>query len=124
MTKQEMFDKVYIGLLNQKFERSMKNYGEMSTCAYRGDGGMKCAAGHLIPDEEYKSDMDVSPSTLTQLRSEGLLPKCFQSLSQDDFIFVQKLQNVHDSSYTPSAMKHAIREFAAKHNLTIPKGMK
>lgn len=116
-----MFDKVYIGLHNQKFERSMKNNGEMSSCAYRGDGGMKCAAGHLIPDEEYKSDMDVLSCTLMQLRSEGLLPKCFQGLSQDDFIFVQELQSVHDSSYTPSAMKYAIEEVAAKHNLTIPK---
>lgn len=121
MTKQEMFDKVYIGLLNQKFERSMKNDGKMSSCAYRGDGGMKCAAGHLIPDEEYKSDMDYFSSTIMQLRSEGLLPRCFQSLSEDDLLFVQELQIAHDSSYTPSAMKYAIEEVAAKHNLTIPK---
>lgn len=120
MTRQEMFDKVYIGLLNQKFERSMKNYAAGSACAYRGKGGMKCAAGHLIPDEEYRPEMDDSALNLESLKKLELLPKCFQNLSEDDFDFIGELQDAHDSSFTPTAMKHAIKEVAFQYGLNIP----
>lgn len=37
------------GLQGQEWMRSMANDG--SGCSYRGEGGLKCAVGHLIPDD-------------------------------------------------------------------------
>ena len=53
MTLQEIFDKVATHLLTQP--RSINDVGD---CLYRGPDGKKCAAGILIPDEEYNSMME------------------------------------------------------------------
>lgn len=70
------------------------------TCQYRGDGGMKCAAGHLIPDDKYDPAMegavcvdglgfgpvlDKTRRVHEVLESEGYDPK-----------FVRALQEAHD----------------------------
>lgn len=40
-------------------EPSFRNVGMVDEkCAYRGDGGRKCAIGHWIPDELYKPEWD------------------------------------------------------------------
>ena len=51
-TLQEVFDIVSKHLLKQN-ERS--GFSDDS-CSYRGPNGLKCAAGILIPDEEYTFD--------------------------------------------------------------------
>lgn len=50
MTLQDIFDKSAVHLLTQN-QRAKKH----GTCAYRGDEGLKCAVGCLIPDEHYDS---------------------------------------------------------------------
>lgn len=56
MTKQEIFDKAAEGILRQ----GKRSKGD--TCRYREDltatCPIKCAAGHLIPDEKYKPVFD------------------------------------------------------------------
>lgn len=42
-------------LLNQEFQSLSKNG---STCLYRGESDTKCAFGHLIPDDEFKPEME------------------------------------------------------------------
>ena len=54
MTAQEIFDKVAAHLLTQRKPSLLCGIG----CAYRGEGGLKCAAGCLIPDEEYSPEME------------------------------------------------------------------
>jgi hypothetical protein len=55
MELQEVFNKVYLGLAGQYFERSINGHG---VCAYRGHSWRKCAIGHLIPDALYSCEMD------------------------------------------------------------------
>ncbi len=55
MTPQEIFDKV-VNHLRAQGEQSRG--GMTGGCAYRGRGGMMCAAGCLIPDSEYASEME------------------------------------------------------------------
>ncbi len=73
-TAKEIFEQVKNHLLTQK-ERSMLNE---DTCAYRGTNGLKCAAGCLISDDEYKenfenkrwkalADWDMVPNTHVEL---------------------------------------------------------
>jgi hypothetical protein len=55
-TTQEVFDVCALHLLNQN-ERSVK-FADSANCMYRGDNGLKCAIGILIPDEEYTENME------------------------------------------------------------------
>lgn len=50
----EIFDKVKTHLLTQ-MEQSTNAEG---ACMYRGDNGLKCAAGCLIKDEFYKPEFE------------------------------------------------------------------
>ena len=59
-------------------------------CAYRGEGGAKCAVGVFIKDEDYAEWMD-DLSTLTQIFSIiKYLPLSIRPL--------KKLQVIHDKS--------------------------
>ena len=51
--EQNLFDKV-VTALHQQGGPSLDNYG----CSYRGQGGRKCAAGHLIADCDYDEAME------------------------------------------------------------------
>lgn len=54
-TLQELFNIVSLHLLNQ----GQKSAHE-TLCMYRGPNGMKCAAGVLIPDNEYNPSMETN----------------------------------------------------------------
>lgn len=54
ITKQQIFTKVKAHLLQQG-KQSMRQTKPVQICAYRGDEGLKCAIGCLIPDNEYSS---------------------------------------------------------------------
>lgn len=53
MTNQDAFDIAVWGVIWQGCQSVVG-----PTCKLRGGGGMKCAIGHLIPDEEYRPVMD------------------------------------------------------------------
>ena len=53
-TAQELFNEVVSHLRKQK-KQSLSQHGY---CMYRGEDGLKCAIGHLIPDERYHNDME------------------------------------------------------------------
>ena len=82
-TAQDVFNQVARHLLRQD-EKSIRPNG----CAYRGEEGLKCAAGCLIGDDEYDPSL------------EG---KLWVSLVNDRKVcsnhsyLIEKLQVVHDS---------------------------
>lgn len=84
-SEQETFDIVARFLLNQK-EKSTNG----KLCLYRGPNGTKCAAGCLIPDDKYFSELEslLADSNIVAeiLKEEGY-----------DFRFVRLLQQIHDS---------------------------
>lgn len=104
-TAQEVFDKVYNHLMTQ-----MKICTDKFNCLYRGEDGLKCAAGCLIPDEYYKEEME--EKAWEQLVTKGMVPSDHEKLISD-------LQCVHDYA-TPDKWKEALAIIAEKHGLTVP----
>ena len=105
-TAQEVFDQVKEHLLTQK----AKSVSADGSCVYRGEGGMMCAAGCLIADDEYEPYMDGGAGgSWATLVAERWVP-----LKHADLI--QELQNIHDGS--PKHWEDELKELADVLNLT------
>lgn len=93
LTRQEIFTKVYVGLMKQKV--ASVSDSKKPSCVYRGRNGTKCAVGHLIPDSSY------SPRIEGKL-VDGLPTSVFAAMGIDtqDVEFLQRLQVLHDN-YMP-----------------------
>lgn len=132
MTAQEAFDKVTAHLLEQKARSVISDSPDRpvpggKTCCYRGENGMKCAIGALIPDEMYSPDMEFNTAA-------GLIFK-FQELpfSHLSERFLTHLQEVHDLSYDEEdsnkdmnmdKVKTGLRKVASDWNLDLPDSLK
>jgi hypothetical protein len=53
---QDAYDKVLKAIRKQKYIQS--NDDSEGICAYRGSNGLRCAAGHLIPNSLYRKEME------------------------------------------------------------------
>ena len=115
MTKQELFDKIVIGLDAQDWERSTKNNNHGSDCMYRGDHGRKCAVGHIISDEEYDADMDIILNGIEALNDEHCL------FNNEDIPFLEESQVAHDNTDSPEEREMEFRELAKIYELKWPK---
>jgi hypothetical protein len=116
MTRQDIFNQVYLGLKAQGFERSV--WGDGAFCQYRGPDGLKCALGQLLPDEHYQpwfDDREKSTSVAFDA-VVAVLPKCA------DTEFYNDLQLAHDCGRTPERMQLNLSEFADEFGLEIPNG--
>jgi hypothetical protein len=111
MTAQEVFDKVVAGLAGQGFERSMDE--DNIHCQYKGQQNRKCAAGFLIPNEEYKKEWDQRFWPWDDL----VRRKCTTD-HHAELIF--SLQAAHDGSTTPAMMKRELRIAGEAEGLNIP----
>lgn len=107
-TRQEIFDLAWNGLKAQGFERSTSWTGR---CAYRGDGGRKCAIGHSIPDEAYDPELE-GPIEHPVLVAANI--------SRSDLDFCRALQRKHDYADSPRDMAETLAQFAHDNSLTIP----
>lgn len=109
MTRQEIYDKVKAHLLAQK-KRSITE--DPGSCAYRGVGGLKCAAGALIDDEHYRSDLEGCTceelSVVAALRRSGV--------RYTDIDIVRRLQEIHDFSM-PRDWKKELESVAKQEGL-------
>ncbi len=85
---QEVFDYV-VNALRLQNERSIRE----GSCVYRGPDGLKCAAGHLIPDEDYKSCFE---GRSVMMLSNAEVAIYFKN-NQFDINLVCDLQEIHDS---------------------------
>lgn len=109
MSLQDIFNTVYKGLREQGFKKSMDG----CACAYRDAEGRKCAAGFLITDEEYSSEME-GMGILT------LNMQCDLGFSSEQVYFIADLQSDHDSSPGPQNMRLCLEQRARVRNLSIP----
>lgn len=103
-TEQEIFDQVSSHLLTQN-RKSKISSNHM--CAYRGDEGLKCAAGCLISDEEYTEKME--ENSWYNLIKLGLIPEHHAGL-------ISQLQTIHDN-YDPIAWEFYLQDLAKIRNL-------
>lgn len=110
-TRQEIFDLAWNGLKAQGFERSLNSD---DTCAYRGENGMRCAIGFCIDDANYdeellEENLAQDPAVLNAAR-----------IAQEDNVFAEELQEMHDTAYSPEIMEEQLRAFALRHKLKVP----
>lgn len=110
MTAQEVFNTIVTALLDQN-EQSLDADGE---CAYRGEGGLKCAAGHIIPDSEYKPDME--SWKVSNWRVAGIVERI---VGQENMELVRELQWTHDNEL-PHSWKRCFQEIAIRLKLEMP----
>jgi hypothetical protein len=111
MNKQEMFNKVWAGLENQGWQRSVHHPN--GGCRYRGSNELKCAAGHLIPDENY--NLLLEGKRIYSLLEKN--PDLFGfPLSAEEIEFVVEMQTAHDS-FEVKAPLHPIKTHETYPNL-------
>ena len=113
-TRQDLFDMAYAGLKKQGFAQSLDSHGH-GQCKYRGRGGLKCAVGHLIPDERYSSSFEGYGA------ASGAIVEVIGIDHQNDeaAILLVAMQRAHDNGTTPASMQGKLREVAKKYELTI-----
>lgn len=87
-TAQQVFDHIALHLLKQNKKAKVS---ENSACRYRVEvcgEVLKCAAGSLIPDEDYNLSMENQSWSLNTLRRYGI------STNHNELI--KSLQGIHD----------------------------
>lgn len=94
MTKQEIFDIVWKGILSQGGPSFDLQYG----CAYRGQNNRKCAAGLLISDEDYNKEYE---GQIVSSKLPNKLTKYFESKNLSVSLIV-RLQSAHDDAWCDS----------------------
>lgn len=95
---QAIFDQVVSGLRRQG--RKAADDSDICRCRYRivKEGGMilKCAAGQLIPDEDYNPNFEGSA---LYYQPESMVSKYFfNRFSPNEFDLIKRLQGVHDEN--------------------------
>jgi len=106
MDNQEVFDKIATHLFAQG-KRSLillsrttyltgggVEHSEMMGCAYRGEGGLKCAIGALIPDELYLPSFE-GKRVGAVLTNSAELNNMFAGVRRD---LLDKMQEIHDNN--------------------------
>ena len=109
MSCQEAFTAAFLGLKAQGFRQAAIPDGP---CAYRTPDGLKCALGHLIPDDKYRPDME-SWGVNDLLENQVLTPQGPRNL-------LYQLQAIHDTTPNPDKLQNRLRAFAAANHLEVP----
>lgn len=112
MTNQEVFDQGFLAIYNQ----GCRSYdGTQGRCVYRRDDGVRCIAGHFIPDQDYRPEME------GDLANTGCVK--YYLISKDiDPDFMRSLQKIHDEQFHSETFKSdwmiAMRNFAMMNGLS------
>lgn len=120
LDRQWAFDTALAGLRAQGC-RSLSPNGV--TCLYRGQDGLKCAVGFLIPDERYVQSLDEGNSAGAADQWNVQEAVCPDGMSLSDGEFLYQLQRqLHDGldSKPPSfgeALEAAAVKFAGEFGL-------
>lgn len=105
-TPQEVFDQSASHLLAQNQRSAIKN----NKCRYR-EGTLKCAAGCLIADSEYRAEMEGQDWKM--MVDVGLVPLAHAYL-------ISYLQNIHDN-YPVDAWPQLLKNLADSRGLEVNK---
>lgn len=107
---QDVFDQVAIHLLTQNQPSIAPVAGFPTDCAYRGNNGLKCAAGCLIADDEY--DIEIEGKDWLYLNIQGKVPT-------EHWQLITGLQGIHDSLMVGDSLKEALIDLATAYELNI-----
>ena len=117
MTKQETFDIVAKGLLTQGCKSQIDGDGHRSICVYQDGHGHKCAAGFLIPEDQYHPELE-GTSMEYSVPLEDLL--CHELGHDKDLVIA--LQRLHDAR-EPHEWFKGLTFIAKEFGLTMPEGL-
>ena len=98
----EVFDEVARHLIAQNEKAVIDGY-----CVYHGEGGLKCAAGCLIGEDEISDEFRYK--TWAEVVDEGLAPLEHHEL-------ISELQSIHDNS-DPETWVEDLRKMAKRRGL-------
>jgi len=116
MTPQEAFTKSVVHTLQQgKRSTRLMPYSAKKVCAYRGDNGLKCAIGALIPDNEYIPEME--GNLIIDNFRRGFIPPSLAGF--EDIWLLSSIQSVHDNEDV-SEWENGFRRVAHVYNLIFP----
>lgn len=111
-TTQEIFNKIYLGVVKQ----GKPSVGKNGKYMYRNENNLKCAVGQLIPDDKYHPDMESRP-----------IGPLFSFDSHKTLDTVRALRFAHNSAADQTFQKDFVDQFKAYaenwarfYNLTIP----
>lgn len=98
-TIQEVYTHILLSLRKQgkaSISDTLPHSTKLTSCAYRGESGAKCAVGHCISDEDYSSEME-SQGVYT-LSARGYLDEGNLGWMADPEMmhFLAKMQSLHD----------------------------
>jgi hypothetical protein len=113
---QELYDYIVEAVVKQ----GRPSVGDNDRCLYRGPDGLKCAAGHVIPDSMY-SPVAMENSGVHQLQSQGELPKSLIPHKN----LLGYLQDAHDAHSRDADFLHNFLDAAkraAYYNALKPHG--
>jgi hypothetical protein len=121
-TKQRIFNKVAKHLLKQGRRSKFNAAKGYAVCAYRGDGGARCALGCVIWNKHYNSYLEGQSINSASVQSalEKSLGVSFEK-DEDLWSFFNRLQSIHDS-VMPAQWRDSLLFLAAKHGLTFSVG--
>ena len=111
LTEQEIFDKVSTHLLRQGGRSSFGG-----ACKYRGEHGLKCAAGCLIPDDKYVPEMEGMRWAIMIQQNCGKFLNELTSFAGHRLI--STLQKVHDKR-APVDWRGQLKELAVAKGLVF-----
>lgn len=94
LNMQRTFNTVLMGLRAQGKQSFSKTLG---CCTYRGPYKTKCAAGLLIPDEAFHSDMNQAGDVGMVVAAWPTTAKYFGKMDSKHLRLVEDLQVAHDS---------------------------
>lgn len=107
MTRQEAFDKAWLGLKSQGWGKASIVERKGERCVYLTEDGKRCAFGWCLTEEQART---AAGSAYTV---------CFnQRIPYDEFY--TDLQRAHDQSSGPENMQAKLRGVADRYNLTVP----
>jgi hypothetical protein len=85
---QELYDYIVEAIVKQ----GRPSVGDNDRCLYRGPDGLKCAAGHVIPDSMYSELME--NRSILDLSGFGKAPKSLVHHAE----LISRLQDAHDAA--------------------------
>lgn len=120
MTRQQAFDTVVRGLAAQGWAQSFLPSEPGVTCAYRGSNGLRCAAGHLITDDQYKPVIERSSVAEIVANFPGVLPTISDPTGDVSYQLLSDMQIAHDQATSPYWMYLAMLSVGERNNLVWP----
>lgn len=126
MNMQEIFDRSARHMLAQgqpslATMRHPQNGMDQRLCAYRGDGGLKCVVGALIPDALYDRGLEGQSASSFEVQEvlirAGVL-KGVGDMDLDRLSLLQHLQSLHDRNNASTWLK-GLQEIALRFSLRV-----